>query len=89
MLLLNQRGAAVHAENEAIRERQKQALNTEVNSKREVIECVVQCPEEAVWEIKVNETTCGGVKHIRTGDVLEIQVKLQLHAQEKHRQKHN
>ena len=89
MKLADQRGAAKHAENEAIRKKPTPVLGKEVVSKHEGIECVIQCPEEAVWEIKVNETTCGGVKHISSGDVLEIHVKLQLHAQQKHGQKNN
>ena len=75
---------ASHAENEAIRKEVKPVLSKEVVAKQEGIECVIQCPEEAVWEIKVNETTCGGVKHISSGDVLEIHVKIQLHAQQTH-----
>ena len=86
MLLLNQKGAAKHAVNEAFNQKQKRDLTSEVNTKREVVECVVQCPEEAVWEIRVNETACGGIKHIRTGNILELQVTLHLHAQEEDRQ---
>ena len=89
MQVLDRRGAVTHAGNEASREKQTVALNNEVVFKQERIECVVQCPEEAVWEIKVNETTCGGVKHIRSGNVLEIHVTLQLHAQQKHGQNNN
>ena len=87
--LAEQRGAAKHAENELIRKKPTPVLGKVAAFKHERIECGIQCPEEAVWEIKVNETTCGGVKHISSGDVLEIHVKLQLHAQPKHSQKNN
>ena len=89
MELADQRGVAKHAANEAIRKKPTPVLSKGIVARHEGIKCVVQCPEEAVWEIKVNETTCGGVKHISSGDVLEIHVKLQLHAQQKHRQTNN
>ena len=87
--LAEQRGAEKHAENELIRKKPTPVLGKGTVARHERIKCVVQCPEEAVWEIKVNETTCGGVKHISSGDELEIHVKLQLHAQPKHNQKNN
>ena len=84
MQLTEATGDSSQAENGAIRKEREPVLSKEVVGKPETIECVIQCPEEAVWEVKVNETTCGGVKHISTGEVLEIHVKIQLHAQQTH-----
>ena len=89
MRLEDQRGIEKHAANEVIKKKPTPVLGKGAVARQEGIKCVVQCQEEAVWEIKVNETTCGGVKHISSGDELEIHVKLQLHAQPKHSQKNN
>ena len=89
MQLTEATGDSSQAENGAIRKEREPVLSKEVVGKPETIECVIQCPEEAVWEVKVNETTCGGVKHISTGEVLEIHVKIQLHAQQTHEEKNS
>ena len=89
MRLADQRGTEKHAANEAIKKKPTPVLGKGTVARQDGIKCVVQCPEEAVWEIKVNETTCGGVKHISSGSELEIQVKLQLHAQPKQKQENN
>ena len=89
MRLADQREAEKHTANETIRRKPTPVLGKGTVARQDGIKCVVQCPEEAVWEIKVNETTCGGVKHISSGNELEIHVKLQLHAQPRQKQKNN
>ena len=76
-----------HALNEAFNIEQKKSVVPEVKLKRDIIECAIQCPEEAVWEIRVNKTACGGVKHIRTGNMLELHATIHLHAQDEDRHK--
>ena len=43
----------------------------------EVLECYIDCEEEVAWEIKVNNTKCGGVKTLTTGSRMEIHIFLE------------
>ena len=48
----------------------------------ELIECYIDCVDEATWTIKVNDTTCSGIKQLRTGSKLEVRVYIGIHAVE-------